>query len=47
VLRLPRNVRVEGLETKSGFASQPAEIEEPMLSFSLTTGVRGSIKVFE
>lgn len=47
LLRLPRQAVIEGLETTRVRSFETREIDAPKLSFAVTRGVRGSVKVFE
>ncbi|MCP3978652.1 MAG: hypothetical protein GY716_04865 [bacterium] len=47
VLRLPRVARIEGLDTTRIELPATSEIQPPTLEFSVETGMRGKIRVFE
>jgi len=47
VLRLPRDASIEGLDTFVGTREGISEIPQPTLSFSVKTGRRTDLKVFE
>jgi hypothetical protein len=47
LLRLPTQAAIDGLETTRIRSLERREIDVPKLSFAVTRGVRGSVKVFE